>query len=259
MSNNKTAFITGSSSGIGEAIAKILLQKGYKVLLHGIEDEKEIEPKINELKKYGEVLSYYNFDIADADKIENFYKQLKSSNFDVDILVNNAGMQFVEEINNFPKNKWDQILAVNLSAAFHFMKLFLKDMQMKKWGRIINIASVHGLVASVNKSAYVASKHGLIGLTKVAALENAEKGITCNAICPGWVLTPLVKIQIEKIAIEKNISFDEAKQILLLEKQPSGNFVNPEDIGEMVSFLCTDAASQINGSAINIDGGWLAR
>ena len=177
-------------------------------------------------------------------------KNIGLRNIMVDVLVNNGGLQYVAPIQDFPKEKWDTLLAVNLSSAFHLMRLLLPNMQKNGWGRVINIASAHGLVALANKSAYVATKHGLIGLTKAAALENAGNGVTCNAICPGWVLTPLVQKQIEKRASEID---------LLKEKQPSAQFVKPEQVGDFVEFLCTDAASQINGSSLSIDGGWVAQ
>jgi 3-hydroxybutyrate dehydrogenase len=259
MSNKKTALVSGSSSGIGEGIAKVLLQKGYRVIMHGMETEAEVAHVINNAKKYGEVLSYHNFDLSNVHAIENFVKNLNTRNITIDILVNNAGMQYVAPIQDFPKEKWDTLLAVNLSSAFHLMRLLLPNMQKNSWGRVINIASAHGLVASANKSAYVASKHGIVGLTKASALENAGNGVTCNAICPGWVLTPLVEKQIEKRAAEQGISIKQAEVDLLKEKQPSGKFVTPEQVGEYVAFLCTDSASQINGASLSIDGGWTAQ
>lgn len=259
MSNSKIALVTGSSGGIGSGIAKSLLKNKFKVILHGLEPVNEAAGLIADMEKYGEALGYYQIDLSNATEIEETYNKIISTHGNIDILVNNAGLQFVSEITDFPVNKWEKILSVNLSSAFHMMKLALPHMQKQGWGRVVNIASAHGIVASENKSAYVASKHGLIGLTKVAALENAEKGITCNAICPGWVLTPLVKQQILKISQEQNISFDEAKHNLLMEKQPSGQFVEAEHIGDYVSFLCSDSASQINGASLSIDGGWVAR
>lgn len=260
MNNSKTALVTGSSSGIGYGIAKILLQKSYNVVLHGVEPQEQIEEAIEDLSSLkGKVLGYYKVDVSNPEEIENFCDALNNSNTTIDILVNNAGIQYVAPVQEFPANKWDHILAINLSSAFHFMRLLLPNMQAKKWGRVINIASCHGLVASVNKAAYVASKHGIIGLTKVAALENAQNGITCNAICPGWVLTPLVQAQIDKIATEHGLSNEQARSKLLLEKQPTGRFATPEEIGEFASFLVTNEAAQINGASLSIDGGWTAQ
>ncbi len=220
----RTALVTGSSSGIGYGIAKVLLKNGYQVVLHGVESHAQVAPLVKNLTALGKVLGYYCVDIG------------------------NPQLQ-----------KWDQILAVNLSSAFHFMQHLLPFMQEQKWGRIINISSCHGLVASANKSAYVASKHGIVGLTKVVALENAKQGITCNAICPGWVLTPLVEAQIEKLAADQGISVDLARSNLLLEKQPSGSFATAEEIGEFVLFLCNPGAAQINGASLTMDGGWTAQ
>ncbi len=259
MNNAKTALVTGSSSGIGYGIAKILLKNGYQVVIHGVESQEQAAPMLKDLFSIGNVLGYYSVDVSNAPSIEQFYSDLQSANITIDILVNNAGIQYVAPIQEFPIQKWDQILAINLSSAFHFTRLLLPAMQKQKWGRIINIASAHGVVASVNKAAYVASKHGIVGLTKVAALENAQNGITCNAICPGWVLTPLVEAQIEKRASEQEISIDQARSNLLLEKQPTGQFATADEIGEYVAFLCTDSAAQINGASLTIDGGWTAQ
>jgi len=173
--------------------------------------------------------------------------------------VNNAGIQHVANIEDFPVERWDAVIAINLTSAFHTTRLVLPSMKKKNWGRIINIASAHGLVASAGKSAYVASKHGIVGLTKVTALENAQTGITCNAICPGWVLTPLVQKQVDARAAANHIPIDQAKRELLLEKQPSGEFVTPEQLGALAIFLCSDAASQVRGVAWNMDGGWVAQ
>lgn len=259
MSNLKTALVTGSSSGIGEGIALSLLKKGYRVIMHGIENESDVAPVINNAKKHGDVVGYYNFDLSNVHAIENFVKNINARGITVDVLVNNAGMQYVAPIQDFPKEKWDTLLAVNLSSAFYLIKAFLPNMQKNGWGRVINIASAHGLVASANKSPYVASKHGLIGLTKAVALENAGNGVTCNAICPGWVLTPLVQKQIEKRANAQGVSIEQAELDLLKEKQPSGQFVTPEEVGDFATFLCTDSASQINGASLSIDGGWVAQ
>jgi 3-hydroxybutyrate dehydrogenase len=255
----KTVLVTGSSSGIGYGIAKVLLQNGYQVVLHGIEPHSQVTSLVDDLSEQGKVLGYYSVDIGNPQAIEQFCSDLKMANITIDILVNNAGIQHVAAIQEFSVQKWDQILAVNLSSAFHFMQHLLPYMQTQKWGRVINISSCHGLVASANKSAYVASKHGIVGLTKVAALENAKQGITCNAICPGWVLTPLVEAQIERLAAEQGISIELARSNLLLEKQPSGSFAKPEEIGEFVLFLCKPEAAQINGASLTMDGGWTAQ
>jgi 3-hydroxybutyrate dehydrogenase len=177
----------------------------------------------------------------------------------VDILVNNAGIQYVANVEDFPVEKWDAILAINLSSAFHTSRLALPYMKQKNWGRIINLASAHGLVGSAQKSAYVAAKHGLVGLTKVTALETAATGITCNAICPGWVLTPLVQKQVDDRAAREGIPAEQAKKALLLEKQPSGEFVTPEELGALAVFFCSPAANQVRGVAWNMDGGWVAQ
>ncbi len=255
----KTALVTGSSSGIGYGIAKVLLKNGYQVVLHGIESQAQVAPLVKDLSAQGKVLGYYSVDIGNPEAIAQFCSDLAAAGINIDILVNNAGIQHVAPIQEFPVQKWDQVLAVNLSSAFHFMQHSLPHMQSQKWGRVINISSCHGIVASANKSAYVTSKHGIVGLTKVAALENATLGITCNAICPGWVLTPLVQAQIEKRAEEQGISVDQARENLLLEKQPSGSFATAEEIGEFVLFLCKPAAAQINGATLTMDGGWTAQ
>jgi 3-hydroxybutyrate dehydrogenase len=198
-------------------------------------------------------------DLSDPHAIAAMMSDIHTQYGTVDILVNNAGIQHVAPTQDFPPEAWDKVLAINLSSAFHTSRLALPAMQQQGWGRIINIASAHGLVASANKSAYVAAKHGLLGLTKAIALENARSNITCNAICPGWVLTPLVQAQIEARAQREHISVDAAKTALLAEKQPSQEFVTPEQIGEIVYFLCSDAAQQVRGAAWSVDGGWTAQ
>lgn len=247
---NKTALITGSTSGIGLGIARILRNNGADIIINGFGDEAEIKKIQNELGA-----RYINTDLSTEDGVRDLANQAGT----VDILVNNAGIQHTSPIENFPTEKWNLIIDLMLSAPFHLTKALLPAMQKNGWGRIINIASVHGLVASPNKSAYVSAKHGLIGLTKVTALENAEAGITCNAICPGWVLTPLVQKQIDAIAERDGISNDDARVKLLSEKEPTLDFTAPEDIGEMVAFLCSDAGRNITGSAYTMDGGWSAR
>ena len=246
----KTALITGSTSGIGLGVARILHKNGAEIILNGFGDADEIKKIQDELGA-----RYINTDLSNEDGIA----QLAEDAGDIDILVNNAGVQHTDLIEDFPSEKWNLIIDLMLSAPFHLTKAFLPSMKRNEWGRIINIASVHGLVASPNKSAYVAAKHGLVGLTKVTALENAETGVTCNAICPGWVLTPLVQKQIDKIATDNNISDDEARIRLLSEKEPTLDFTTPEDIGEMAVFLCSNAARNITGSAYTMDGAWSAR
>lgn len=250
--SGKTALITGSTSGIGLGIARVLHAKGASIILNGFGDEGEIAKMQAELGG----ARYINTDLSNEAGVKDLMDQAGQ----VDILVNNAGIQHTDTIEDFPTGKWDLIIALMLSAPFHAMKAALPAMRSRGYGRVINIASVHGLVASKNKSAYVSAKHGVIGLTKVAALETAEDAdLTCNAICPGWVLTPLVQKQIDKIAADEGISNDEARIKLLAEKEPSLQFTTPEDIGEMVAFLCSDAAKNITGSAYTMDGGWTVR
>ncbi len=257
---NRTAIVTGSTSGIGLAVARELSAEGCNIMLNGFGDSQEIEMLRSRLGSEFKVEVRY--DGADVSKpveitrlVENCVKEFGG----IDILVNNAGIQHVAPIEDFPPEKWDMILAINLSASFHTIRTVLPEMKRRNWGRIINIASAHGLVASINKSAYVAAKHGLVGLTKAVALETAQTGITCNAICPGWVLTPLVQKQINDLAASGGRSLDEAEDALLSEKQPSKQFVKPGDIGSLVAFLCTKAASQIRGATLSIDGGWTAQ
>lgn len=259
--NGKTALITGSTSGIGFGVAQTLAQHGADIILNGFGDEGEIESMRAGLEQRYDIKAFYiNADLSTEagvkDLIQNAVKQAGS----VDILVNNAGIQHVDPIEKFPTEKWDLIIALMLSAPFHAMKAALPQMRKNGWGRIINISSVHGLVASVNKAAYISAKHGLVGLSKVAALETAtEENLTCNVICPGWVLTPLVQKQIDAIAARDGIDNDAARIKLLEEKEPSLNFTTPEDIGAMVAFLCSDAARNIKGSCYTMDGGWSAR
>jgi 3-hydroxybutyrate dehydrogenase len=209
--------------------------------------------------QFGVMTAYHNADMSKPLEIEAMMKFSAERFGGVDILVNNAGIQHVANVEDFPVEKWDAIIAINLSSAFHTTRLALPSMKTKNWGRIINIASVHGLVGSAQKSAYVAAKHGIIGFTKVTALETAHSGVTCNAICPGWVLTPLVQKQVDARAAQESVSNEVAKKNLLLEKQPSGEFVTPEQLGELAIFLSSDAASQVRGVAWNMDGGWVAQ
>jgi len=250
----KVALVTGSTSGIGLGIARALAAEGATVMLNGFGDAAEIEKLRAGLKG-----RYHGADMAKPAEVRRLVAQTVAELGRLDILVNNAGIQHVAPVEEFPDERWDAVLAINLSASFHAIKAALPGMRARRWGRIINIASAHGLVASANKAAYVATKHGLVGLTKVVALETAATGITCNAICPGWVLTPLVQKQIDELALREKLSGDEAKRRLLAEKQPSGEFATPEQIGGLVVFLCSQAASQIRGASLSIDGGWSAQ
>lgn len=258
--SGKTALVTGSTSGIGLGIAHALAAQGANIVLNGFGEASLIDQLQKQTASDHRVnTAYNNADMSKPADIDNMMREAAAQFGGVDILVNNAGIQYVANIEDFPADRWDAVIAINLSAAFHATRLALPYMQQKNWGRIINIASVHGLVASAGKSAYVAAKHGLIGLTKVTALENAHTGITCNAICPGWVLTPLVQKQVDARASQENIPTDQAKKALLMEKQPSGEFVTPEDLGAMAVFLCSPAANQVRGAAWNMDGGWTAQ
>ncbi|MFM7760443.1 MAG: 3-hydroxybutyrate dehydrogenase [Burkholderiaceae bacterium] len=256
----KTALITGSTSGIGLGIAQALAAEGASIVFNGFGDAQQIAALQQQTASQFDVkTSYSGADMTKPAEIEQMVKQAIDHLGGIDILVNNAGIQHVANIEDFPVERWDAVIAINLTSAFHTTRLALPSMKQKNWGRIINIASAHGLVASAGKSAYVASKHGIVGLTKVTALENAQTGITCNAICPGWVLTPLVQKQVDARAAANQISMDQAKRELLLEKQPSGEFVTPEQLGALAIFLCSDAASQVRGVAWNMDGGWVAQ
>jgi 3-hydroxybutyrate dehydrogenase len=256
----KTALVTGSTSGIGLGIARTLSSQGANIVFNGFGDSQEISRLQSDVEKdFGIKTLYHNADMSKPSEIEAMMRTASEKFGGVDILVNNAGIQHVANIEEFPVEKWDAIIAINLSSAFHTTRLALPYMKSKNWGRIINIASAHGLVGSAQKSAYVASKHGIVGFTKVTALETAQSGITCNAICPGWVLTPLVQKQVDARAAQQNISIEESKKNLVAEKQPSGEFVTPEQLGALAAFLCSDAASQVRGVAWNMDGGWVAQ
>jgi 3-hydroxybutyrate dehydrogenase len=256
----KTALVTGSTSGIGLGIARALAEQGANLVLNGFGDAQQIEKLYTDIgQEFGVQTAYHNADMSKPDEIEAMMRFAADKFGTVDIVVNNAGIQHVASIEDFPVEKWDAIIAINLTSAFHTTRLALPGMKQKNWGRIINVASVHGLVGSAQKSAYVAAKHGLVGFTKVTGLETAHTGVTCNAICPGWVLTPLVQKQVDDRAAREGISKDEAKKALLLEKQPSGDFVTPEDLGALAVFLCSPAANQVRGAAWNMDGGWAAQ
>lgn len=256
----KTALITGSTSGIGLAIARALAAEGANIIFNGFGEPAMIDDlQKNTASTYGVATHFHNADMSKPAEIEAMMNQAAQQLGGVDILVNNAGIQYVANIEDFPPARWDAILAINLSSAFHTTRLALPAMRKQNWGRIINIASAHGLVASAQKSAYVAAKHGIVGLTKVTALETAQTGITCNAICPGWVLTPLVQQQVDARAAQHTISVEQAKRELLQEKQPSGEFVTTEQLAALAVFMCSEAANQVRGAAWNMDGGWVAQ
>jgi 3-hydroxybutyrate dehydrogenase len=256
MLKNKTALVTGSTSGIGLGIAKALASQGANIMLNGFGD---VEGAKAEVAALGVQVGYHGADMSKPADVEAMMAAAAEQFGRVDILVNNAGIQYVAPIEQFPAERWDAIIAINLTSAFHTTRLALPAMQAAGWGRIINVASVHGLVASAQKSAYVAAKHGIVGLTKVTALENATTGVTCNAICPGWVLTPLVQKQVDAKAEALGISNEEAKRVLLAEKEPSLQFTTPEELGELAVFFCSAAANNVRGVAWQMDGGWTAQ
>ena len=260
MLKGKTAIVTGSTGGIGLGIATALAAAGCDVMLNGFGEPQAIERRRAEIaERYGVRAAYSAADMAKPVEIRELVADTVRRFGGLDILVNNAGIQHVAKIVDFPEERWDAVIAINLSAAFHASKAALPHMIAKKWGRVINIASAHGLVASGEKAAYVAAKHGLIGLTKVTAIETANQGITCNAICPGWVLTPLVQQQIEARARGQGVPVEQAREELVREKQPMLDYTTPEKIGGFAVFLCGDAASTITGAALSIDGGWVAQ
>lgn len=260
MFKDKTVLITGSTSGIGLAIANAFAVQNANIILNGIESLDQIKPIFDELsRKTQGIVIYDAANVSNPVEVELMIARASEQFGSIDILVNNACIQHVSPIESFPVEKWDFIIALGLTSAFHTIRLALPGMRSKGWGRIINIASVHGLVASPEKAAYVAAKHGMVGLTKVVALETAKESITCNAICPGWVLTPLVQKQIEQKATAKGISIEEAECELLAEKQPSLTFTKPEELAALALFLCKDEASQMTGGAITMDGGWVSR
>ena len=252
----KTALVTGSTSGIGLGIAKALARQCANIVLNGFGDHATPQAEIQAL---GVKTAYHGADTSKPSEIEDLMKFSAQQFGRVDILVNNAGIQHVAPIEQFPVERWDTVIAINLSSAFHTTRLALPAMQAANWGRIINVASIHGLVGSAEKSAYVAAKHGVVGLTKVTALENATTGVTCNAICPGWVLTPLVQKQVDAKAEAMGLSNEEAKKLLLKEKEPSMQFTTPEELGDLAVFFCSPAGNNVRGVAWNMDGGWTAQ
>ena len=256
----KTALVTGSTSGIGKAIATRLAAEGANVVINGFGDAGEIEAYRASLEAdYGVTALYKGADMTDIAAIEAMMAEIKSELGPIDILVNNAGIQHVSPVEDFPVDKWNLIIDLNLNSAFHTTRLALPDMKEKGWGRIINTASAHALVASPFKSAYVAAKHGIAGFTKVVALEAAQHGVRCNAICPGYVLTPLVERQIPDTAKSRGITEEEVKRDVLLAAQPTKEFVTPEQVAGMAAFLCSPDADQVNGALMQMDGGWVAQ
>jgi 3-hydroxybutyrate dehydrogenase len=256
----KSAIVTGSTSGIGLGIARAFAAAGMTVTLNGFGDKSEIERTRADLEKtFGVKVAYSAADMTKPEEIAGMVADAAKTFGKVDVLVNNAGIQHVEAVETFPIAKWDAIIAIDLSAAFHAIRAAVPGMKSRKWGRIINVASAHALVASPFKSAYVAAKHGILGLTKVVALETAESGITCNAICPGYVLTPLVEKQIPETAKARNLTEDQVIRDVLLHAQPTRKFVTTEEIGALAVFLCTGAGASITGAPLPIEGGWTAQ
>jgi 3-hydroxybutyrate dehydrogenase len=256
MLKGKTALVTGSTSGIGLGVARALAAQGANIVLNGFGD---VDGPKAEIAAMGVQVSYHGADMSRPAEIEAMIEHATKAFGSLDILVNNAGIQHVARVENFPVERWDAIIAINMSSVFHATRLALPAMLARNWGRIINVASVHGLVASAEKSAYVTAKHGVVGLTKVIALENATSGVTCNAICPGWVLTPLVQKQVDAKAAALNVSNEEAIRRLLGEKEPSMQFTTPEELGALAVFFCSPAGNNVRGVAWNMDGGWTAQ
>ena len=260
MLRNKTAIVTGSTSGIGLGIAHALAAQGANIVLNGFGDPHAIETlRAGMAADYGVEVLFCEADISVPAQVRELVALATARMGRIDILVNNAGIQHTAPVEEFPDDKWDAIVAINLSSNFHAIKAVLPAMRAQGGGRIVNIASVHGLVASTMKCAYVAAKHGVIGLTKAIALETAGSGITCNAVCPGWVLTPLVQKQIDQLAARDDIAPQQAQERLLSQKQPSGEFATPEQLGALVAFLCSAAANPISGASLTVDGGWTAQ
>jgi 3-hydroxybutyrate dehydrogenase len=260
MIKGKVAVVTGSTSGIGLGIAREFAKGGAQIMLNGLGDAAEIEALRAGLEaEFGVRVLYNGADLSKAEDCVGLIDDAQARLGAVDILVNNAGIQHVSKVEDFPPERWDAVIAINLTSAFHTIRAALPGMKGRGWGRVVNIASAHGLVASANKSAYVAAKHGLLGLTKVVALECAATPVTCNAVCPGWVLTPLVQKQIEARAAAEGLTVEQAGHDLLAEKQPTRRFTTPEQIGQTCVFLCSDGAANLTGASIPVDGGWTAQ
>jgi 3-hydroxybutyrate dehydrogenase len=260
MLKGKSAVITGSTSGIGLAIARALAAQGADVMINGFGDAAAIESLRTELERAHRVKAVYSAaDMSRPAEIAGMIEQAERAFGAVDILVNNAGIQFVAPVDEFPVDRWDAIIAINLSSAFHSTRAALPGMKRRGWGRIVNIASAHGLVASPYKSAYIAAKHGIVGFTKTVALETARQGITCNAICPGYVLTPLVEKQIDDQARTHGLPRAEVIEKVMLERQPSKQFVKVEEVAALAVFLCGEGAASMTGTALSVDGGWVAQ
>ena len=260
MLKGKTALVTGSTSGIGLGIAKALARQGANIVLNGFGDVDTPRAEVLAAgQASGAQVAYHGADMSRTADIEDLMRYSEAQFGQVDILVNNAGIQHVANVEDFPVERWDAIIAINLTSAFHTSRLALPAMRRANWGRIINVASVHGLVGSAQKSAYVAAKHGIVGLTKVTALETATTGITANAMCPGWVLTPLVQKQVDAKAAAHGLTNEEATKLLLGEKEPSMQFTTPDELGELAVFFCSAAANNVRGVAWNMDGGWAAQ
>ena len=255
----KVALITGSTSGIGLGIARCLGEQGADLMLNGFGEPAAVEAlRANLADTYSVRVAYDGADLSHAAQVAGLVQRTHATLGGLDILVNNAGIQHTADIKDFPAERWDAVIAINLSSAFHAMQAAIPGMTEKRWGRIVNIASAHGLVGSAQKSAYVAAKHGLIGLTKVGAIELANTGVTVNAICPGWVLTPLVQAQLDARAAREGLDIEAVKHALLTEKQPMAQFTTPDGIGGLIVFLCSEAARTITGAPLSIDGGWVA-
>src|SRR5436305_15277310 len=260
MFKGKSVVVTGSAAGIGLAIARAFAKEGCNLTINGFGDKAAIETERAGIEKeFGVKAIYSPADMTKPAEIAEMIALAEKTFGAVDVLVNNAGIQFVAKIEDFPVEKWDAVIATNLSAAFHTTRVAIAGMKKRKWGRIINISSAHGLVASAEKAAYVAAKHGIIGLTKVVAIEAANDGVTCNAICPGWVLTPLVSQQIEARAKAEDKTVQQASNDLIAEKQPMLQFTTPENVAALAIFLSGDSAATITGSSYSIDGGWTAQ
>jgi 3-hydroxybutyrate dehydrogenase len=256
MLKGKTALVTGSTSGIGLAVAQAMARSGANVMINGFGDVDAAKAAVS---AFGTRVAYHGADMSQPAEIDQMMRAATEQFDGVDVLVNNAGIQYVANVEDFPPERWDAIIAINLTSAFHTTRLALPGMKARGWGRILNLASTHGLVASAQKSAYVASKHGIVGFTKAVALECATSGVTVNAICPGWVLTPLVQKQVDARAAKDGVDDAEAKRRLVGEKQPSQRFTAPEQLAELALFLCSDAADNVQGVAWNMDGGWVAQ